>query len=289
MATPLEPRKNEQPSTYFVQDRENKTELDRLAIQDRMITNAMGGVLPEQPDPTVFRHVLDIACGSGGWVIEAARAYPTMSLIGIDISQRMMDYAREQAEAQHVADRVEFRVMDALRVLEFPDRYFDLVNMRLGISFLRTWDWPKLLSEMLRVTRSGGIIRITEPEVVHQSNSAAIMRIHEIMQNAFFQAGHLFAPETTGVTGHLPGLLKHHGCQHVQEKTYALVYRAGTPEGQAYYEDMAHGARTLVPFLQKWGSIPQDMEAIGRQAFEEIQQPGYYAKWIFHCVWGTRR
>jgi ubiquinone/menaquinone biosynthesis C-methylase UbiE len=81
------------PSTYFVQDKRNKTELTRLAIQDQMLTTAMGGVLPEQPDPTVFRRVLDVACGTGGWLIEAAKAYPTMSLVGIDISQRMIRYA----------------------------------------------------------------------------------------------------------------------------------------------------------------------------------------------------
>jgi tRNA G46 methylase TrmB len=73
------PRKIEQPSTYFVQDRQNKEELTRLTIQDRMVTAAMGGVLPEQPDAPALRRVLDVGCGSGQWVIEAAQAYPTMS------------------------------------------------------------------------------------------------------------------------------------------------------------------------------------------------------------------
>lgn len=51
--------KQEHPSTYFVQDRSNQEELDRLAIQDRLMTTSMGGVLPEQPDPSIFRRVLD--------------------------------------------------------------------------------------------------------------------------------------------------------------------------------------------------------------------------------------
>jgi ubiquinone/menaquinone biosynthesis C-methylase UbiE len=104
--------------------------------------------------------VLDVGCGTGNWLIEAAKAYPTMSLlIGIDISAKMVKYACEQAEEQQVNDRVEFHTMDALRLLEFPDKYFDLVNLRLGVSYLRTWDWPKLLQELQRVTRSGGVIR----------------------------------------------------------------------------------------------------------------------------------
>src|SRR6516162_8002618 len=99
MPLPNDPQKKEQPSTYFVQDRQNEEELLRLTIQDQMITSLMGGVLLEQPDPTLFHHVLDVGCGIGRWAIEAALAYPTMSVFGIDISARMIDYARSQAEA----------------------------------------------------------------------------------------------------------------------------------------------------------------------------------------------
>jgi hypothetical protein len=35
--------------------------------------------------------------------------------------------------------------MDALRMLVFPDAFFDLVNLRCGCSYVRTWEWPKLL------------------------------------------------------------------------------------------------------------------------------------------------
>src|SRR5579875_3896069 len=151
-------------NTYFVQDRENRKELQRLIIQDRMITTMMGGPLPEQTEPARFHRVLDVGCGSGGWILEAAQLYPHMNLFGIDISRRMIEYAREQAAAQGLADRVEFHVMDALLRLEFPSDFFDLVNLRLGSSWIRKWDWPKLLLEMLRVTRPGGVVRLTDIE-----------------------------------------------------------------------------------------------------------------------------
>src|ERR1700738_4226976 len=108
------------PDTYFVQDRSNQEDLLRVQVQDQMITSGMGGVLPEQPDPTIFKRVLDVGCGTGNWLIEAAKTYPTMSLlIGIDISAKMVEFAREQAVIQQVSDRVEFHTMDALRLLEF--------------------------------------------------------------------------------------------------------------------------------------------------------------------------
>src|SRR5260370_3012466 len=123
--------------TYPVQSSEK--ELTRLVIHDRLMTAMMGGVLSEHADPTIFHRVLDVGCGPGSWVIEVARTYPEMSPIGIDISKRMVEYARAEAKTHQVSDRVEFRVMDALLMLEFLPGFFDLVNLRFGSSFLRTW------------------------------------------------------------------------------------------------------------------------------------------------------
>src|SRR5713101_8679776 len=92
----LDPRSNDNPNTYFVQDRANRKELTRLAVQDQMLTAGMGGVLPEQADPTLFRRMLDVGCGTGGWLIEAAQTYPTMSLVGIDISRNMIERSEER-------------------------------------------------------------------------------------------------------------------------------------------------------------------------------------------------
>ena len=131
----------EHPSTYFVQDRSNEEEMTRLQIQGQMITAGMGGVLPEQPRPASLQRVLDVGCGTGDWLLEVARTYPSIShLVGVDVSSTMIQYARAQAAAQHVDSRVQFHVMDALRMLEFPPASFDLVNQRLGMSYLRTWD-----------------------------------------------------------------------------------------------------------------------------------------------------
>lgn len=281
-----EPPKREHPSTYFVQDRENQEELTRLRIQDQMITTSMGGVLPEQANPTTFRRVLDVACGTGGWIIDAAQQYPEMTLVGIDASKRMLDYAREQATIAQVDNRVEFHVMDALRMLEFPNSFFDLVNMRCGGSFMRTWDWPNLLNEMLRVTRPGGVIRLTEPEILHQSNSPALTQLYKMFQCAMFRAGHLFSEETAGIIDHLARMLHQKGCLDVQAKDHFLQYPAGTEAGEAYYQNMKHFFRTLRPFLEKWGCAAKDYDAIYQQALAEMQQATFHSTWHLRSAWG---
>jgi ubiquinone/menaquinone biosynthesis C-methylase UbiE len=287
MPTPPEPwRKDNRRGTYAALD--NERELTRLMIHDRLTTATMGGVLSEQTDPTVFRHLLDVACGPGGWVIEVAQTYPTMSLVGIDISQHMIEYARAQAQASQVKDRVEFRVMDALLTLEFRRASFDLTNMRLGFSFLRTWDWPKMLSELLRVTCPGGVVRVTESESFIWSNSPALTRLFEMFQCALYRAGHLFKEESTGVINHLPRLLEQYGCEQVQTKVHVGEYRAGTGEGEAFYEDWMHGFQTVRPFIQKWGCSSEDYEVIYQQALGEMRQPDFLATLKFLTAWGSK-
>src|SRR5260370_7062649 len=192
MPTIPRPQKQQYSGTYFVQDRQNEEELLRLVPQDRLVTASMGGVLPEQAEPSAFRRVLDVACGSGGWVIEAAQTYPEMSLVGIDINQRLIEYARAQAAAHHVDDRVKFHVMDALRILEFPDASFDLVNLRFAIGFVRTWDWPILLKKLLRIVRPGGMVRLTDEEVIHHSNTSPPLQFSDIPLCPLFRPCHPF-------------------------------------------------------------------------------------------------
>jgi ubiquinone/menaquinone biosynthesis C-methylase UbiE len=284
MSTP--PDRHEYPSTYLVQDRSNEQELTRLTVQDRLMTNAMGGVLPEQPNPTTFRRVLDVGCGTGGWILEAARTYPGLSLTGIDISKPMIDYACQQAEAQQFEKQTEFHVMDALLLLEFPTNSFDLVNMRYGTSFMRIWEWTKLLNEMQRVSRKGGIIRITEPEIVQESSSPALTRFLEMLQCALFKSGHLFEEKTTGLTAHLASQLTKFGCRNVQTKIHALEFQAGTTEGQAFYEDALHAIHTFRPFIQKWGCMSKEYNTICQQALQQIQQLDFHVTYNLLTAWG---
>ena len=277
----------ENPSTYMVADRSNKEELTRLQVQDQMLTASMGGVLPEQPDPTRFQQVLDVGCGTGGWLIEAAQTYPTLSLlVGIDISNKMIEYARAQAQVQQVSDRVKFYVKDALRTLEFPGISFDLVNLRLGWSYLRIWDWPNLLQTLQQVVRPGGVIRLTECDII-QSSSPALTSLCELTLKAFYQAGHFFFPEKNGVTSELANLLKRAGLRQVQVYPFTLKYRAGTSEGELFADDLKHLFRTIAPFFQKWTRVPNNYEEIYQQALYEMQQPDFVATWSFLTAWGS--
>ena len=282
----IDPRGQDNPSQYFVEDRSSNAELIRQLIQDNLVTVAMGGPLAEQADPASLHRVLDIGCGPGGWILEAARLYPQMNLTGIDISWRMIEYARAEAQARRLTDGVEFLVMDALHPLKFSDSFFDLVNMRFGFSFLLVTDWPRLLRELLRVTRPGGVLRLTEGTIV-QSRSPAFHRLNQMFLCALGRSGH-HPSEQEGMTHLLVPLLSESGCQQVQTRDYVLEIIAGTVGGQNFYQDMMFAMQTGKPFIQKTGCGTEDYDALYEQAMIELQQPDFRVTWPLVTVWGTK-
>jgi ubiquinone/menaquinone biosynthesis C-methylase UbiE len=280
----------ENPSAYFVQDRSNQDEITRLMVQDKLITAGMGGVLPELDDPTSLRRMLDVGCGTGGWLMETAKTYPMIeTLVGGDISSKMLAYTRQEAERLGLDKRVQFKTMDALRVLEFPASSFDLVNQRLANSWLRTWEWKKILLEYMRVCRPDGIIRITESNLIFESNSPALTKInrHHLLE-AYYRSGRLFAPTSDGLTSELVHLMTQYGIQDVKSRVHTLVYRGGTEAGQYFYEDARLSFRLLLPFFEKWTRVPEDYAEICKQALKEIQHPDFVGTWTLVTAWGRR-
>jgi ubiquinone/menaquinone biosynthesis C-methylase UbiE len=288
MSHPIEPPR-EHPSTYIVQDRSNQEEMTRLEIQDKMLTAGQGGPLPELADHSRLRRVLDVGCGTGGWLIETARTYPAIErLFGGDISDTILAYARTQAENLGQGSRVQFQAMDALRVLEFSGSFFDLVNQRLGASWLRTWEWKKILLEYQRVLRPGGIVRITEMNGLIENNSPALTQLGKISLEAFYRSGRLFTPQSDGLTGQLVRLMTQHGFENIQTRVHTLVLRSGTSACQSFYEDVAIGYHVMLPFFQKWMRVPTNYQEIYEQAIKEMQQPDFVATWTLLTVWGTK-
>jgi len=278
-----------QPGTYAGQGVAGGKELRRLQIQDRLVTTGMGGVLPEQSDSTRFERVLDIGCGPGGWLLDVARTFPSITwLIGVDINPKMLDSACAQAKEEHLDDRVEFHQMDALLRLDFPDQFFDLVNERFGVSWLRTWDWPKFLQECQRVVKPGGVIRVTEFDIIEESASPALNQLGAFMIAAFARAGHFFTPERNGVSTQLARLLRQHGLQDVQTCEHVLECRVGTTLGQLFAQDWRQLYRIVAPFLRKWTKVPDDYEEIYQRMLSEIKQPSFVATINLLTAWGTR-
>jgi len=214
-------------SQYFP-DVESSGETARLQAQGRLVTKYSGGILPEFPLAR-FRHVIDIACGSGEWALEYAFQSPGSKVVGIDISKKMIDNALAQAQIQGL-ENASFLVMDATQPLAFPDASFDLVNARAIAAMLPAKLWPVFMRECARLARPGAVIRLTETDNWGLTSSEAFEELSRVGYRACKLAGLGFSPDgsTYGITNRLKWLLRLAGCQHIQAKSFYIDFSAGT-------------------------------------------------------------
>jgi len=77
--------------------------------------------------------VLDIGCGTGQTTRDAARAASAGVAVGVDLSARMLDYARRRAAEEGLAN-VSFEQVDA-QVHPFAPASFDVAISRTGAMF----------------------------------------------------------------------------------------------------------------------------------------------------------
>ncbi len=241
---------------YFI-DVEHQAEMARLLVQESLLNAHMGGLPERGNDFSAIHKVLDIGCGPAGWLLDIAATQPSVSVVGIDISQMMITYAQAQAQA-HGLSNTSFALMDATQPLSFADGSFDLVNGRHLISFLRGDQWPDLLRECYRITRPSGIIRLVGTELSGITNSPAFHRAVNLFIEALQKAGRGLTPlsPTIGVMAQLAQLVSEAGYENVQLYPYLIDFSAGTNGHQATYEDWSVGYKLVMPFLSKRTGTP---------------------------------
>ncbi len=274
-------------STYLI-DAENAGELARLMQQDRLLTEALGGLLPEEGIslPETGR-VLDLACGPGGWLLELAFCFPQATLIGVDLSPSVVEYATAQARSRGLSN-LSFQVMDVMEPLAFEDGSFDLINGRLLWSFMLPAAWPRLLAECRRLLRPGGFLRLTEMEEP-LTTSPAFERFMALGCQALAKAGQSCSPDGRhlGITPVLPRLVRQAGFVAVRLRPTTIEWSAGTPMHYPVFKDSLIGLELVQPFLLKMGVADKEaLERLYQQAVAEMQAEDFCALWPLLTVWG---
>lgn len=145
--------------------------------------------------------ILDVGCGSG--VVTRDIAHLTKGkVIAVDDSKEMIDVAKNVLK---IFNNVELRVGNA-KNLSFKDNMFDIVTCNLLLMWAK--DPQKVVNEMARVTKPGGIVLATlEPDY----------------------GGKLHWPENQKVDPIFSGkaIMSKGGDPHIGRKIRALFVRAG--------------------------------------------------------------
>jgi demethylmenaquinone methyltransferase / 2-methoxy-6-polyprenyl-1,4-benzoquinol methylase len=119
--------------------------------------------------------VLDLATGTADLAIQVARTEPSVHVVGLDPSSKMLEVGREKVARATLEARVELVQGDA-QALPFEANRFDSVCIAFGIRNVP--DRAQALREMARVTRPGGRIAILELSEPRSGLLGALARFH---------------------------------------------------------------------------------------------------------------
>ena len=136
-------------------------EINRLDFQHYMLRYALHGnfAAPVRSPASM----LDVGSGTGRWAMEMAVYFPDTNVVATDI----VTPADEATAApgfglEKRPENYTFVPGNVLNGLSFADGSFDFVHMRLLIFALPEAAWPKVIRELVRVTRPGGWIELVE-------------------------------------------------------------------------------------------------------------------------------
>ena len=108
--------------------------------------------------------ILDIATGTGDLAILFAET-SAKEIIGLDISQGMLDFGKKKIEAKKLNTKIQMVLGDGENI-PYSDNYFDVITVAYGVRNFENLE--KGLSEILRVLKPNGTFIILETSVPTQ-------------------------------------------------------------------------------------------------------------------------
>ncbi len=105
------------------------------------------------------RIMLDVATGTGDFAFEAIKTLKPEKIIGVDISEGMLDVARKKINERNLSHIFSVQMGDS-EGLQFSDDHFDAITVAFGVRNYQNLE--KGLADMYRVLKPEGKIVILE-------------------------------------------------------------------------------------------------------------------------------
>ncbi|WP_125767505.1 class I SAM-dependent methyltransferase [Lapidilactobacillus wuchangensis] len=148
---------------------------ERVDYGSVVLLNAVAPFLPQQG---TFK-VLDLGCGYGPIGLSIAKAFPQAQVTMVDVNQRALDLAQENAKVNQVSEQVEILLSDGYQALSKTDFDFILTNppIRAGKQVVN-----RLLSESLNyLTKQGQFFAVMQKK---QGAPSALKLLQSIYDQA---------------------------------------------------------------------------------------------------------
>ncbi|WP_447598245.1 methyltransferase domain-containing protein [Nitrospira sp. Nam80] len=121
--------------------------------------------------------VLDVGCGTGLETVRLAKVVaPSGTVVGIDASEKFLVEARRRTAGLGLP--IDYRQGDALQI-QFPEKTFDVARAERLFPYLAAPE--RALSELIRVTKRGGVVALIEPDfetvMINVSNRTLVRKV----------------------------------------------------------------------------------------------------------------
>lgn len=178
--------------------------------------------------------LLDVAGGTGDVSFRFLKRAPGAHATVLDMTESMLVEGRQRAEADHMAERLNWVVGDAM-ALPFPANTFDVYTISFGIrNVTRVQD---ALNEAYRVLRPGGRLMVLE---FSQLPNAAMQKAYDLYSfNVIPVMGKIIAGDRDSYQYLVESIRKFPD----QETFAAMIRKAGF--GQVSYRNLSMGIAAL--------------------------------------------
>ena len=158
-----------------------------------------------------------------------------------------------------------------LQGLPFREESFDLVHQRYLVSGIPLAEWPRVVAELVRVTRPGGWVELGEPTIrLHR-----IGTVTDRLQRMFLElAGSLGLDTGDAVYGALDRYLREAGLEEVTRRELELpVGEWGGRVGSFLASDIRAVSTRICEVLQAKGVLPGEEAAdLIRRSTREFEE-----------------
>ncbi|KAI5835965.1 hypothetical protein K523DRAFT_343927 [Schizophyllum commune Tattone D] len=136
-----------------------------LALIKHLKAGSVTFVNYDRDDPdSLPRRVLDLGCGTGTWVVDAAREWPQAEFVGFDLAAIQVPL---QFMDSSLASRITWTHGNFLTTkLPFDDDEFDHVHIKSIARGVPENKWQTIFEEVNRVLCPGGVLELVEEDII---------------------------------------------------------------------------------------------------------------------------
>ncbi|KAL1738518.1 hypothetical protein HDZ31DRAFT_69910, partial [Schizophyllum fasciatum] len=136
-----------------------------LALIKHLKAGSVTFVNYDRNDPdSLPRRVLDLGCGTGTWVVDAAREWPQADFVGFDLAAIQVPL---QFLDPSLASRITWTHGNFLTTkLPFDDDEFDHIHVKSIARGVPENKWQTIFEELNRVLCPGGVVELVEEDII---------------------------------------------------------------------------------------------------------------------------